>query len=192
MTVSLKSLRKLGVIPRTTKRWTKDALIAKGEYIAKFADRKIPDGLEFIKVSPRVKAMLHDVHIDTIGNRMVFPVGKNRDKVSIRETKYGVIIRATNRDGVTYDIILAENGDHIAYGKKLGATRGNTTWGTLKSSDYQLRDGTVKHGYMRDLSVLYEDPDGAINDDRYPKATRASAFHRNSEVMALIRFNKNY
>lgn len=190
MTISLKALRKLGVIPRTTHRWTKLAQQARAEYIDKFENRPVPKHLDFITVSERAKRMLRDVNIDVVGNKMVFP--SQHHKVVVRETKYGMIIKATNKHGTQYEIILAEDLDHVKYARKLGKKKNKegieSVWGTLKSVEYKVANGKTKRGYMRDMSALRPDFDDALEDRRYKiDQAQDNEVMRNADVTAMIR-----
>ena len=186
----LAELKSFGLADEKAKSFTPRLSKVFDHYKREFPKRA-PAHLKAVKVSAESARVLKSVGMDLIGDRLVFPAYNH--SVKVKETKHGVIVTCTapvrtkGVKPVTYDIVLSKDTDkHIQYGLKIARDRKRKAekalekddkvilpaFGRLRSADYKLSDGRIKHGYMRDMVNMSTDPRIALQDDRYNSRDR--------------------
>lgn len=179
----LETLKKNGFIDNSVKTFNKTVKTAWMEFNAAFPNGRVFRKSTLVTVSKDTIPILRGSNMLVVGNKLVFPA--EGAHVKVRETKKGIFIDAKRttdaagrriKNGNSYTIILAKDGNHIKYGLELARKTGKkaelkngqlTAYGTLKTSSLKLADGTTVKTFMRDMSAGYESAAGAIEDDRY-------------------------
>lgn len=167
-------MRRLGLTDAKT--FSKGAAAVWADYSAAFP-KGSPKNATFMKASAEARTACASVNMKTFNEFVMFPTGPG-GTAKIRETKNGVFV-SYGRAGARFksyhdEIILSKKGDHIQYGAKLAKRNRKRqdnskvmhTYGTLKTHAYKV-GGEMVSGFMRDTARTYENPLGALMDDRY-------------------------
>lgn len=182
----LETLKKNGFIDKSVKTFNKSVKTAWTDFNAAFPNGRVFRKSTLVTVSKDTKHIFKNANMLVVGDKLVFPA--EGAQVKVRETAKGIFIDAKRttdftgkkiKNGPKYQIILAKDGAHIKYAKELERKAGKRrdgvdargqqriTYGTLKTSSLDTRDGKTVKTFMRDITMQYETVDGAIEDDRY-------------------------
>ena len=181
-------------MPKSAKTFGKKARAIFAELPDKFTKPIISDTHKFVRVDAEIEGVLKSANLDVVAGHLMFPGGpRNTHTVKIRETKHGVFVRYTTKSGQKSEIVLAKNGDHIGYAKKLYGNRREhfdangdyINFGTLKEATWETSKG--RHvGYMRDTVGTTQALQDAVENNRYA-VDKSSSGTVTPGVIAVIR-----
>lgn len=191
----LETLKKNGFVDNSVKTFNKSVRNVWGEFNSAFPAGRVFRKSTLVSVGKDTIPVLRNANMLVVGDKLVFPA--EGAHVKVRETGKGIFIDAKRttdaagrkiKNGSSYTIILAKNGEHIKYARELERKSGkktkvtddrgqvSTTYGTLKTSTLGLRDGTTVKTFMRDMTMQYENLADAVEDDRYNEGAADDIF----------------
>lgn len=187
-------MKDYGLIAPTAKTFGKRAQAVFAELPDKFRKPIIADSHKFIKVDAEVEGVLRSANLDVVAGHLMFPGGpQGTHKVKVRETKHGVFVAYTTKRGSKSEIVLAKDGNHIAYARKLYGNKREhfdqngdyINFGTLKEASWSTKTG-IHTGYMRDTVGTQQTLSAAVENNRYA-VDKAEGGLLTPGVIAVIR-----